>query len=537
MPDFFQKTFSSFGKGSKTEPPKKADIPQLPASFSSAQNQVGSFTNYAVVALKLNQAFSDLSNSDTTLAPLAQQAATTSTDGQTALNSAIDSISDSAPTVPPGGITEDDYIISYLDKALAAAKKAVDKAIADYDKTAGSVDGQTKQIQDLQQQVKDLQAQNAKLQQQLDGGGASGPAASYNPAGLDPYSTGTSAGTSWSPLNLGADTGASGSLGSLGGSSLGDSSLGNGTAGTTGGLGNTGSTVPAAVDSGSGSAGSGMSDLMSSMLPMMMMMQQQRGLGDGLGDQGNGDRLEPDRARDYPAAMAPPSAGPSTTPPAQAAQPSQSQSQSQSGPPQGATGPAHPGAPAPRTPGADGLVTYTFPDGRTQKVSPTVAQALDAAFSNNAGTDAQAAYSKTPAKWTDNKQIGTRIDPSQLKTGDVATWDGSKTAILVVWGSGDPSASAGADPSAGAGSASGADAASGSLQVIVDGQLVPFDEQLSGKAGAFGNFAGFAHPNNVDASGTHTDPTTSAGVPAAADPSAGTDPSAAAAPAVAGPAS
>jgi len=267
------------------------------------------------------------------------------------------------------------------------------------------------------------------------------------------------------------------------------------------------------------------------------MQQQQRGQYDGLGDEGDGDRLDSNHERDYPAAVAPPAAAPSTTPPAQPAQPAQTQS----GPPQGATGPAQPGGPAPRTPGADGLVTYTFPDGRTQKVSPTVAQALDAAFSNNAGTDAQAAYAKTPAKWTDNKQIGTRVDPSQLKTGDVATWDGSKTAILVVWGAGDPGASTGTDASAGLGSASGAgtDAGgTGSLQVIVDGQMVPFDEQLSGKAGAFGNFAGFAHPNNLDAGGTQADPASSAGVPtpATADPSAATDPSAAA-PAVAGPAS
>ncbi|MET9031146.1 hypothetical protein ABZW96_36975, partial [Nocardia sp. NPDC004168] len=32
-------------------------------------------------------------------------------------------------------------------------------------------------------------------------------------------------------------------------------------------------------------------------------------------------------------------------------------------------------------------------------------------------------YEKTPAKWSDKKQLGDRVDPYQLMTGDVATWD------------------------------------------------------------------------------------------------------------------
>src|SRR5690606_21549358 len=76
-------------------------------------------------------------------------------------------------------------------------------------------------------------------------------------------------------------------------------------------------------------------------------------------------------------------------------------------------------------PGADGLVVYPFPDGRTQKVPLTVALGLDKAFANKTATDAQAAYAGTPAAWTDPKDIGAAVDPFQLATGDVATWRAS----------------------------------------------------------------------------------------------------------------
>jgi hypothetical protein len=124
-----------------------------------------------------------------------------------------------------------------------------------------------------------------------------------------------------------------------------------------------------------------------------------------------------------------------------------------------------------RTPGEDGKVLYTFADGRQQRVLPVVAQALDVACTDNAGTNAQAAYAGTPAKWTDDKTIGARVDPNQLMTGDVCAFE-QTTAIAVVWGTAD----------------------SGTLELVVDGKPVPFNPESS-EMKAFGPFVGFFHPN------------------------------------------
>ncbi|MGW5520530.1 hypothetical protein [Nocardia africana] len=208
------------------------------------------------------------------------------------------------------------------------------------------------------------------------------------------------------------------------------------------------------------------------------------------------------------------------------------------GPPPNATSSQQGGTtPPPRVPGADGMIEYAFPPDfqRKQKVSPVVAQALDAAFANTKGTDAKAAYSGTTAKWADNKQVGARIDPSQLMTGDVALWDKDHAAIVVAFGAGDPATAAAAnftgaasftgvsggsgDPSAGSGDTSaGSGDGSDALQVIVCGELKRFDAHMSDVGGDFGDFSGFAHPAGIEGTGAaHGD-----AMPAVpGDPSAG----------------
>jgi hypothetical protein len=118
------------------------------------------------------------------------------------------------------------------------------------------------------------------------------------------------------------------------------------------------------------------------------------------------------------------------------------------------------------------MVLYTFEDGRQQRVLPVVAQALDVALNDNAGTNAQAAYGDTSAKWDDDKEIGKRIDPNQLMTGDVCAFE-KGTAITVVWGSPD---------------------SGGTLEMVVDGKLVPFNPE-SKEFESLGPFVGFFHPN------------------------------------------
>ncbi|MGH8882473.1 MAG: hypothetical protein ACRD0P_34860, partial [Stackebrandtia sp.] len=66
-------------------------------------------------------------------------------------------------------------------------------------------------------------------------------------------------------------------------------------------------------------------------------------------------------------------------------------------------------------------------------MSPIVRQALDAAFGNAAGTDARQAYERTAAKLPAGKDFGTRVDPNQLMTGDIADWE-ERMALVVTFG-------------------------------------------------------------------------------------------------------
>ncbi|MFE7801051.1 hypothetical protein [Nocardia sp. NPDC057440] len=139
-----------------------------------------------------------------------------------------------------------------------------------------------------------------------------------------------------------------------------------------------------------------------------------------------------------------------------------------------------------QAPSEEDSLIYTFPDGRTQRVSRVVAHALDAAFGNAAGTDARQAYAKTSAAVPADKDLGEPVDPYQLMTGDVALWREKipgdveawrETAALVV--------------------AFGSDVNT-SFEMIVDGELRPFAAEASGKQGAFGPFAGFLHPAGIE---------------------------------------
>lgn len=236
------------------------------------------------------------------------------------------------------------------------------------------------------------------------------------------------------------------------------------------------SSYPGGVDAGTGMdsmggmGGMGMGSLMDSMMQMMMMRNMTDNLNNRSAELDPGrydDKLGPVTPPPAVAAQAPVApatvATPATTAPVHNAAPSTPWS---SQPANGIPG---------RTPGADGSVLYTFPDGRTQKVSAMVAQALDGAFGNASGTDAQKAYEKTPAKWSDKKQIGAHVDPYQLMTGDVATWD-KRSAILVVFGSEE----------------------GGTLEAVVNGALKPFIPEMSDSAGEFGQFSGFVHPKGIE---------------------------------------
>ncbi|MGX1778197.1 hypothetical protein ACWIGW_39250 [Nocardia brasiliensis] len=174
------------------------------------------------------------------------------------------------------------------------------------------------------------------------------------------------------------------------------------------------------------------------------------------------------------------------------------------------------GTPPARLPDSGGGVWYDFPpvgSGIRQYVTPLVAKALDAAFGNTDGTNAQRAYQDTPAKWSNSKEMDP-VGPDEAITGCVVKFErpteGSSdsgkpqpsqpgrsgqpgkgapeqtplatTAVLVVFRMAENNTEG---------------VTADSFEVIVDGQRVQYTDQLSGKAGAFGDFAGFGRPRGV----------------------------------------
>ncbi|MGW4843052.1 hypothetical protein [Nocardia brasiliensis] len=174
------------------------------------------------------------------------------------------------------------------------------------------------------------------------------------------------------------------------------------------------------------------------------------------------------------------------------------------------------GTPPARLPDSGGGVWYDFPpvgSGIRQYVTPLVAKALDAAFGNTDGTNAQRAYQDTPAKWSNSKEMDP-VGPDEAITGCVVKFErpteGSSdsgkpqpsqpgrsgqpgkgapeqtplatTAVLVVFRMAENNTEG---------------VTADSFEVIVDGQRIQYTDQLSGKAGAFGDFAGFGRPRGV----------------------------------------
>ncbi|WP_280393735.1 hypothetical protein [Nocardia brasiliensis] len=163
------------------------------------------------------------------------------------------------------------------------------------------------------------------------------------------------------------------------------------------------------------------------------------------------------------------------------------------------------GPPPTRVADAGGGVWYEFePGGRKQYVSPLVAQALDAARGNKDGTNAQLAFKDTPAKWSNSKEMAP-VGPDEAITGCVAMWEttsepemgapeksaparavAATTAILVVFRLAEGNTE---------------NVTADSLEVIVDGELIPYTDDLAGKVGGFGDFAGFGRPRGIEPAG------------------------------------
>ncbi|MGW4328297.1 hypothetical protein ACWEKR_20615 [Nocardia sp. NPDC004573] len=502
----FDKIWKSLGKDSKSDPPKVPSVPQV------APANVGSFTNYAEVAVQLRRSYTELNGNVTELVKSVRESGKWSEAGQEATNKIIDEqIVAMAPTAPPQGIQIDSYILTWVTEANNSLASEIETVKQGQSGVAKDIDDQTKMIKELQDHIKKLE--QAQKHPDLDP-----PSIDTGkwPTGLgDPRSTDNTLPPGLDGLDGLDDPDNSGlTPPGLNDPGLDTPGVDNGlNPQTPGGIDPIGSTpgvttppTPAVPPASAMSPmGSGM-DMMSSMLPMMMQQAMMRNMADrDLNDRRA--ELDPSRFDDRLDAVAPPPVAPPVTAQPAVAQPSTTAPATHHpATPAGTTSSTQPTVAPGRTPDADGSVTYTFPDGRTQKVSAMVAQALDAAFGNRSGTDAQKAYEKTSAKWSDKKQIGTSVDPFQLMTGDVAVWE-KRTAILVVFPSDD---------------------GAGTLEAVIDGELKPCNPpEMSDKAGEFGSFTGFVHPKGIEVTAP-TDGSVPPSTPGSAD-----QPAAAAMPVVA----
>lgn len=116
----------------------------------------------------------------------------------------------------------------------------------------------------------------------------------------------------------------------------------------------------------------------------------------------------------------------------------------------------------------DAAVVYVLPDGRTQEVSPVVAEVLDTAFGRRASTNARPASTG----WSDavpaGGPIGVQRETDSVATGDLAVW-ARGSAVVVVFGTGH----------------------NRSCEVIIDGRLQPFAIRMGDGPAEFGPFTGF----------------------------------------------
>ncbi|MGV9331105.1 hypothetical protein [Nocardia sp. NPDC003726] len=480
-----QEDWSALGDGEKDDVPDSGTVPQVELNSTHIRSLL--FTNYANVNSALKDNFDQMLERDAKLAAKVNDSKISVDNARSSLKKLISFLNTEAAR-PPADMDENKHVMTYVSSGLEAALGTMDTAKTEQEKTADGIDEQSAANKELADRIKALEAaQKAGAAQpddikqpQVPGvndGTKPNDVGNPDPGDVTKNPNGTDDGTKpkdVDPSDLGDSTKDNTGTDSTKPQDVDTSGLGNGTTPGTNGLGDTSGVGTPAAYTPTSSPTPGMD--LGSLLAQQMMMRN-------LADQDMNNRrrdLDPSRYDDEIDPVAPqPVASPVTAQPA-AAQPASTApaSTQHAAAPASATSTQPTAAPG-RTPGEDGSVVYTFPNGKTQKVSVTTAQGLDAAFGNHSGTDAQKAYEKTPAKWSDKKQIGQRVGDFQLMTGDVATWTNS-TAILVVW----PPEEGGTE--------------AGTLEVIVKGELKPFDPKMPEIASDTNLFEGFAHPNGIE---------------------------------------
>ncbi|MEC3920199.1 hypothetical protein [Nocardia sp. CDC160] len=471
-----RRDWESFGSGSTTPPPSKGSVPQVDMAEIRGTGGSALSDSYLPAAEKLKSSFDSMQALDAKIQPLVKGLADKREAAQKEMETLILDLSTQASQPPAYGQDMNTRILSYANDGVQQARGIMEDLLNDVQSASGSIGNAAGDLADIEKKLADLTNIVNQLQAGQGKTPPSGPSWPWDPTS-NPFTPETPAVPSApsDPTSNDVSGQIQKAIDNL------QTSLGNQPVSPT-----TDQTPPSTGVNNQGAApgANGLDSPLGSMDPSSMIlptllsqaMQQRSEADPGL----NGPREQavpppnfdrsPQLAAAAPNVAAPPGPNQSVKPVSDSqapapATPAQAPSTTQPG-----------GGPSASTPppGPDGLIPFPFPDGRTQRVLPVVFQALHAAFSGNPDvTDAQKAYAATSAKWTDSKHIGDPVDPSQLMTGCVATWD-NHTAIAVVW------------PDNG-----------GSIDVIVDGNLQPFAPQMSNATGDFGNFAGFVRPHGV----------------------------------------
>ena len=493
--DAVTKNWNTLGSGHTADLPEPGDVKQV-APISMADMRSEAMTNYSQKSETLRNIFSTAQQTYIDVKKGFKDSTKWRTAFQENMVNLIKDMNTAAVTPPDPSISENEYIMTYVGSGIEDSASKLKDTLDKMEGSANTIKDQAKQIEGLTNDLKDQKAISDKLQKEIDAlkkQGAGSPTGSpYDPTQVQPVNTGTGTGTgtgaddTWKPVDLGADgtinDGASTGTGTGGsdGSGTGTGTVGSADPGST----TPTSTSPVSAETpysgmGTGVGSSGLGDMMNQLGPWMQQLQEQEMMRRMLEQNGQNGQLQQQPLAPQPAVA------PQPQPQAQPAATTAPGAPAASTPPPGASS-SQPGQPAGtvpgHTPGTDGMVDYTFPDGRTQKVTAVAAQGLDAAFGNQSGTDAQAAYAKTPAKWSDKKQIGDAKDPNDVMTGDVAVWK-DRTAVVVKFGTPD---------------------SGGTLEAVIGGKLQELTSdnlnQMSDSAGEFGEFSGFSHPHGIEAS-------------------------------------
>ncbi|WP_280442708.1 hypothetical protein [Nocardia brasiliensis] len=487
LPGVFRPWYESFGKIGQAG----QSAPPVPPEQQSPPMVVGDTSNikeYPTVAQKLRELFLKLEDNGKALLPLLTQLGESNTSGRRSIESVIQFMNLKAE-IAPAGMNENEYILAYVQEAIDVGTKEMERARSAAEALVRSLP-KIPQVVDPGKQ--DPPPAKTDVEKPAIPAPPAQPPGSQVPQGTQPQGqqpTGTN-----SPSNIrlpqpddpisrpNSDSGVQDKINRA--------------------IDNIENQVPRNQPQspvtppmspyGSGMGMPGMGDMLGPLMQAAQMRQ--------MADPNMNQRPPAPRRLDQSPPPPPQKAQPGTPQPAQqqTAKPTSANAQpisNVSSTPNTANG--QPGAAPVKASESEGRpYTYPAPDGRQQLVSPMVYDALDVAFADKSGTDAKHAYEKTKAKWSDDKKIGTRVDPNQLMTGDVVIWD-RQTALLVVF-----------PPDQG-----------GTVEAIVKGEKKPLSDLMAAETSEFGEFLGFAHPAGIELpASAKQDPSAAVVDPASAAP-------------------